>query len=131
MTWIKQPPWRGPIHQGCAICPPVRTLAPLDMVIAVGFGSAYAMMGEDCIYAECGMSAKTHHYTLNLAQVMLACPKTLLPEGFPMLAHIEQVALMNPDHDWRVCLYAPLRDREYQRQGPGQWVLIASGPGFA
>ncbi len=34
-------------------------------------------------------------------------------------------------HDWRISFETPLWDGEYQRHGPGQWVLVRKGPGFA
>ena len=50
--------------------------------------------------------------------------------GDKRLAKIERVAQREPG-DWRARFDSPLRDAEYQRQGKGRWVLIASGPGFA
>lgn len=46
-------------------------------------------------------------------------------------ADAEAAALADPDHDWRIDLNAPLSSRVYQRHGPGLWVLIEQGPGFA
>jgi hypothetical protein len=131
MTWEKLPPYQDQIHQGCPNCPPVRKLARLNMVIAVGFGFATVTKDGELIFSESGMSALKHHYSEKLMRVMLTCPPALLREGFPMLAHIEELARHDPDHDWRVSLFAPLRGREYQRHGPGQWVLVDSNLGFA
>lgn len=43
----------------------------------------------------------------------------------------EKAAAADPDHDWRISIFAPLYEAEYQRQGPGHWVLISKGQGFA
>jgi hypothetical protein len=103
-----EPPYKGPIHQGCLNCPPVERIAPMDMLIAVGFGSAEVLRGKKVVFSE-GPN----------------------DEDFHTLAEFEEMAKQDPDHDWRVILDAPLRSREYQRQGDGKWVLIKSGMGFA
>ncbi|CAK0753289.1 hypothetical protein CCP3SC15_1930007 [Gammaproteobacteria bacterium] len=103
-----QPPHVGPIHQGCLNCPPVERLAPMDMIIAVGFGIAQVTRGKKIVFHE-GFDDREYH----------------------TLSEFEEKAANDPDHDWRVYLNAPLRSREYQRQGVGKWVLIASGEGFA
>jgi hypothetical protein len=46
-------------------------------------------------------------------------------------ADAEKAAAADPDHDWRISKYASLYDAVYQRHGPGQWVLIERGDGFA
>lgn len=108
MSWQKQPAWTGEIHQGCSCCSPVQEVAPLDMVIAVGFGCAMVMCDRKVIFSE-GYD----------------------DEDFRCLQEFEDMAKADPDHDWRVLLEAPLRSREYQRHGDGEWVLIHSGQGFA
>ena len=52
-------------------------------------------------------------------------------EDFPTVADVEKLAEAAPDSDWRIWFYAPLYEAEYQRQGPGTWVLIRKGPWFA
>jgi len=109
--WIKLEPWEGPIHQGCMNCPPVERTAPMDMMIAVGFGVAQVTRDPELVWSE---------------------PRD--PQSWDELwttADAERAAAADPDHDWRILLDAPLRMREYQRHGPGEWVLVASGPGFA
>ena len=80
----------------------------MDRVIAVGFGSAGYMKDGDCLWEE-------------------GCDD----ETFPTAADVEAIAEKEPDHDWRIFFHAPLYDAEYQRHGPGEWVLISKGPGFA
>lgn len=111
MTWEKVPPYEGPIHQGCLNCPPVQQIAPMDMLIGVGFGLAMVTKDGELVYQE---------------------PSN--PNGwddFWTTADAERAANAGPDHDWRIMLDAPLRSREYQRHGPDKWVLIDSGRGFA
>jgi hypothetical protein len=52
-------------------------------------------------------------------------------ETFPTVQDVENFALGDPDHDWRITFYAPLYEAEYQRQGEGQWILVRKGEGFA
>lgn len=107
MTWTKEKPYEGKIHQGCANCPPVTYTAPLTTVVAVGFGSAYISKDGEVVHHE-------QH-----------------GDEYRTLAEFEEMAKQDPDHDWRLVLYAPLRGREYQRHGDGEWVLIDSNEGFA
>jgi hypothetical protein len=106
-TWKKEKPYTGTIHQGCLNCPPVEQVAPMDMVIAVGFGIAQITRDSDFVYSEGD------------------------EDDFPTLAQFEEMAAADPDHDWRCLLVAPLRGREYQRHDKGKLVLIASDDGFA
>jgi len=80
------------------------------MVIGVGFGIAQVTKDEELVFQEQPEQAN---------------------DELPYLSEFEEMAKKDPDHDWRVLLVAPLREREYQRQGDGEWVLIASGRGFA
>jgi hypothetical protein len=133
MTWEKLPPYQSAIHQGCPHCPPIERLAPLDMLIGVGFGYAVATKDGDLIFSESSRGPMRHYYDSKLAQLLiyLSTRKVIRWEGLPILADIEELARENPDHDWRVILDAPLRGRAYQRHGPGQWILIKSNGGFA
>ena len=107
--WKKVEPYEGAIYQGCLSCPPVERVAPLSMVIGVGFGTAQVLKDNEIIYEE-GFQDN---------------------DDFPTLADFEKMAKQDPDHDWRVLLVSPLRDREYQRHEEDKWVLIDSGRGFA
>ncbi len=106
--WKKLEPIDTHIHQGCLSCPPVEKVASMDMLIAVGFGSAMVLKGDEIIYSE----------PPDLGE----CWTT---------ADAEKEAAKDPDHDWRIQLFAPLRESEYQRQDEGKWVLVGSGMGFA
>lgn len=106
--WHKLPAWTGEIHQGCGSCAPVDCVAPLDMIIAVGFGTAQITKDNEIIFME-GYN----------------------DEDFRKLQEFEDMAKADPDHDWRALLVAPLREREYQRHDDDRWVLVHSGEGFA
>jgi hypothetical protein len=86
------------------------TLA-LDSVLAVGFGSCNVMKDHECVYDENQVEGDE--------------------SKFWTCQNAEDAAKADPDHDWRICFYAPLYDAEYQRQGDGHWVLVKSGEGFA
>ncbi len=52
-------------------------------------------------------------------------------DGCKSLQDIENEAIKEPDADWRVIVYLPLRGGSYQRQAPGHWVLYEQNEGFA
>lgn len=86
-------------------------VADMDMVVAVGFGSAYVVKDGDLFYD--GEQEWRQERE----------PKTL--------AQIEALAKQEPDADWQVILYGPLSGATYQRQGDAKWVLTDSNQGFA
>uniref|UniRef100_A0A6M3JIZ2 Uncharacterized protein n=1 Tax=viral metagenome TaxID=1070528 RepID=A0A6M3JIZ2_9ZZZZ len=87
-------------------------IAPMDMTIAVGYGTAQVMRDGEIIYNE------------NTANIQSY-------DDYKTLSEFEEMAEQDPDHDWRVILNAPFKDSEYQRRGKEKWVLIKSGMGFA
>ena len=110
MSFEKLPPVAtDKIHHGCLNCGGTAEIAPLDMWVCVGFGSAQVTKGDEVIYQEDPNSE----------------------EEPPTLQKFEDIAKADPDHDWRCHIIGPLREREYQRQGEGHWVLVGSGMGFA
>lgn len=113
-AWTKLPPWTGVLHQSCSCCPPTEPRAPMDMIIAVGFGSAVAT--RDGVVVADGE---------DMAE------KATDADDWLTLEQVEAMAAADPDHDWRVSLQGPLRGREYQRHGAGEWVLTHSDEGFA
>ena len=95
----------GCVHAG----PRARTFSP-EWRIGVGFGCAMLTRDGHPIWRESpGMEW----------------------EGLMTGAEAEARAAADPDHDWRIVLFAPLSESEYQRQGAGNWVLIRKGRGFA
>jgi hypothetical protein len=107
--WTKEPA----IESGgivCLCCGTPTQLFPAEGVIAVGFGSASVTCDGRSVYDEQQVRHDNEYWT-----------------G----ADAEKAAEADPDHDWRITKYAPLYEAEYQRHGPGQWVMIRRGEGFA
>lgn len=105
----------GKAHYACPRCPPPPTQAPMDKIIAVGFGSAFVSRdGEQVLDGEQRMD------------------REMKGEGeYVTFADAERLAVMDPDHDWRVVLHGPLHGETYQRQGAGVWLCIERNDGFA
>jgi hypothetical protein len=93
---------------GCACCGCQHDVLPMDAIIAVGFGCAQVTKNGEVIYDE--PEDETKFWTVQDA---------------------ENVALKDPDNDWRIHLVGPLSEGHYQRQGNGHWVLYEKGMGFA
>jgi hypothetical protein len=110
--WLK--PIANPKGHPCLCCGRIDQHLPPSALIAVGFG--YAALERDGlpIWTE-PMSSDTTDEDL------MTC------EG------AEKVATAWPfkDCDWRIKLEGPLSGRTYQRQGPGNWVLVKQNTGFA
>ena len=96
--------------KGCPCCGAMHQALPADAVIAVGFGSAFCSKGNECIYDE---------------------QETAREGDYKTCADMELLAANDPYHDWRISYFAPLYESIYQRHGPGHWVLIEKGQGFA
>lgn len=107
--WVE--PLTEPAHSGCAHCPTKPLTAPMDMVIAVGFGQA----GVYCDGVEVWSELWAQHNDKPLWQVSDA----------------ESCAEVQQESDWRIVLHGPLNSAEYQRHAPGEWNLIRKGEGFA
>lgn len=114
MSWTKVEPFTGTKHHGCLNCGGTEDIAPMEMVIGVGFGAAYALRDEDRVYDESAVMHGGGDF-----------------DDLATLQTIEDMAASDPDHDWRVVLHGPLRGRTYQRHDVGKWVLIESNQGFA
>lgn len=109
MSYEKLKPIKGG-YGGCLQCGYQYDVAPMDMVIAVGFGYAAVTKNEKEVYSEMGCNDKNELWTVQDA---------------------ENLAKQDPDNDWRIHLIAPLSERHYQRQGENLWVLYEKGKGFA
>lgn len=93
---------------------PIGSVAPMDTIIAVGFGSAVVMHdGELVVDGE----ERT--------------PKRLRDaDGWIRLARVERLARRSPGGLWLLRMDAPLWSAAWQRKR-GQWVCIEAGLGFA
>ena len=109
MSWEKLEPIKATIS-GCVTCGTLVEKAPMDMVIAVGFGDAQVTKDGETIYSELD-----HQDDWNKLWTF---------------QDAENAAKKDPDHDWRVVMDGPLRGRTFQRHGDGEWVLVAENNGF-
>lgn len=107
-NWEKKEPIKGGFG-GCMHCGYQYDVAPMDMLIAVGFGYAAVTKDGEPVYEECNIEDESEFWTTQDA---------------------EDLARKDPDHDWRIILEAPLSGRTYQRHGEDKWMLIAKNPGF-
>jgi hypothetical protein len=108
-NWEKLPAIEGG-YGGCLICGYQHAVLPVgESIIAVGFGDASLSRDGETVYQE-----DPQH-----------------EEGIITTATAEEMAVKDPDHDWRIHLVAPMSERHYQRQGEGHWVLYKKGMGFA
>lgn len=117
VKWRRLPAWTGTMHQGCLHARPPTRVAPMDLLIAVGFGCAQVTCDGEVVWDEMDADRKAE--------------KCKREPRLWELKDAERAAAKRPRHDWRVLLEAPLRSQEYQRQGPKKWVLVKSGQGFA
>lgn len=108
-TWEKLPciTDKEALSGGCLNCPPAYAIAPMNTLVAVGFGYAHISKDGEVVFDE------------------------QQSDDFHTLEEFEAMADADPDHDWRLVLDAPLHSREYQRHDTGKWVLIKQGEGFA
>lgn len=97
------------IHIGCLNCSTAARVAPMEMLIAVGFGSAYVTKDDECVYDE-QMVTDDKYWTVQDA---------------------ENLAKLDPDKDWRITKMGPMHGETFQRQGENNWVCIESNEGFA
>lgn len=82
----------------------------MGMIIAVGFGQAYATKNGKLFYD----GEKDYDET----------------ETAKTVCEIEEIAKLDPDNDWRIVKDTPLHGETFQRQD-GKWVCIESNRGFA
>lgn len=111
MNWTKLAPVEATLC-GCLNCARRYETAPLDMMIAVGFGMAVVKKNKEVIYDE-----------------MSSCPDNW--DNAWYVKDAEEVAKKDPDNDWRIVMHGPLHGETYQRQGEDEWVLVETNIGFA
>ena len=109
MAWEKLPPLtEAGLRSGCLCCGEASVVLHMDDVIAVGFGSAQCTRDGEYVIGEDATNGL-----------------------YPRVGEAEALALEDPDHDWRIHLFGPLSEFEYQRQDVRRWVLVRRGEGFA
>lgn len=95
----------------CIHCPNPQKVAPMHMLIAVGFGSACVTKNGQLVWDE----QRAHGNVEKMWTVKTA----------------ERHARKEPDADWRIQKHGPLHGETYQRQGENKWVCIEQNEGFA
>lgn len=90
--------------------PPRPKIAPMDMTIAVGFGEAYVTKDGETIFSENDVDDFSKCWRVRDA---------------------EDYASKEPNHVYKIIMYAPLHGETYQRNNKGEWVLINTNRGFA
>ena len=101
------------------ICPPnIPQVAPMNMMIAVGFGDALVTKDDEIIYSEINIELFNQTHEANL-----------LP--YWRVQDAENEARKDPDHEWTIDMQGPLQGKTYKRMGEDNWVLIDSNKGFA
>jgi hypothetical protein len=114
MNWEKLPQIKpDDMFIGCLNCSTAALEAPLDMTICVGFGCAYVTKDGEMIYDGERDSKENDTYDVKTVK------------------DIEEWALKDPDHDWRIVKHGSMHGETFQRHGPNKWVCIESDPGFA
>lgn len=108
----KKPPIkREELHIGCLNCSTAALEAPMEMQIAVGFGSAVVTKDGE------------HYYDGEQAYHEGKTVKTV--------GDIEKEAAADPNHDWKIEKFGPMHGETFQRHGKEKWVCIESNQGFA
>lgn len=108
MKWTRLTPIEGG-NGPCLCCGGTHSILPMDTVIAVGFGSAGYSKDGETLWQE-----MNHKF-----------------DECPTVESVEAIAKADPDHDWRIYMFGPLRGVEYQRQDEAHWVLVSKDNGFA
>lgn len=85
-------------------------IAPMDMVIAVGFGAACITKNGKLIWDEQRGERSGKYLTV---------------------ADAERMARKDPDNDWQIQKHGPLHGETYQRHGKNEWVCVEQNEGFA
>ena len=117
MKWEKLPPHTNP-HIGCLNCGGGEMRGKTKKKITASLKTR--------IYNSFG----GWHITKN-GKVVYEGPIDGDWTDYPTLMKFENMARKDPNHDWRAECDLPLRSATYQRQGKNEWVLVASGKGFA
>ena len=95
----------GEISIGCS-----RLEASMDMIVSVGFGCAMVTRDGVPVFQD---------------------DQSVDGDDIPSVQHFEDMALKDPDHDWRIHKHGPMHGEVFQRHGVGTWVLVESNQGFA
>jgi hypothetical protein len=94
------------------ICPPpIPQVAPMNMMIAVGFGMASVQMDGELVYSDIKVEEFNEIHEAN--------------NPYWTVQDAENEARKDPDHEWIIDMQGPLQGRTYKRMGEDNWVLMA------
>jgi ribosomal protein L37E len=118
MKKIKELPMieKGKLHIGCLNCSTASYELDMNRILAVGFGETEATKDHMLVYSETKFNSEN---------------PDAKDSDFLTAQYIEDMAVKDPEHDWRVRFYGPLHGETYQRHRDGKWVCIESNKGFA
>lgn len=103
----------GKLHIGCLNCSTASYELDMGRILSAGFGNVVATKDGKEVYSE-QVYYRDH------------------PEDdFLTAQYIENMAIIEPNHDWRLQFDTPLHGETYQRHLDGKWVCIESNKGFA
>jgi len=103
----------GELHVGCLTCSTADYTLSMARILAAGFGEVQATRDDRLVYSE-------YEYY-----------KSHTKADFLTAQYIEDMAVEDPEHDWRITFETPLHGETYQRHRDGKWVCIESNEGFA
>ena len=102
----------GQVRSGCLNCPPKPATLELLSQPHPGFGIVYLKRDGELVYPF-GDDTTFEEETERYAQ------------------EYEDIAVRDPDHDWRLEIHGPLGGVIYQRHGEKEWVAVEKLEGFA
>lgn len=120
--------WKTPITEeerkphGCLVCEAngaIKITFPVDAEIGVGFGYAGLTKDGREVWSEPTLTYDDEGTPLGFIGEEMTGQQAL------------DLAMADPDADWRIIIHGPLSGREYQFQGEAGFVLIAQDEGFA
>ena len=101
-VFYKEPVTRANV--GCLNCGAPPTILPPKSILAVGFGMVAVTRDGECMWSGDDETMTSYRWT--------------------------RWAKKQPERDWQIEFLGPLHKETYQYQD-GQWVMIATGMGFA
>lgn len=100
------------------VCPPpIPQVAPMNMMIAVGFGDALVTKDDEIVYSEIEVEIFNETHEVN--------------NPYWTVQDAENEARKDPDHEWIIDLQGPLQGMTFKRMSEDNWVLIDQNRGFA
>ncbi len=116
---------------------PTGSPARESIVISVGFGIAICTRDGETIFDDCWWERlweSVHSYSVEpnveVTAIVPVWDSKLIPFNSRTVQDMEVIASLNPNHDWRIVLEAPLWSAIWQRQERG-WICVEAGQGFA